>query len=162
MVDHGKRDCRIQTCDRIIQYIIEKIDTSNMMEVDNLEVTERAEGGSGSTDISPKRITLVLDYKLIICFLQANHKDNEYFDAEDMGRHPRLLKEHTLMSSVIILQVEETNFDAGLITKVLAASENEQEWQEKRTEFERLENEGKELTKNWQSNNELLNYKNRL
>ena len=85
-----------------------------MMEVDDLETTERAERGFGSTDMSPKRTTPVRDCKPMICFLQADHKDNEYFDAEDMGRHPRLLKEHTLMSSAIISQVERKNFDADV------------------------------------------------
>ena len=125
-------------------------------------MTERADGGFGSTDMSPKRTTPVSDCKPMICFLQADHKDNEYFDAEDMGRHPRLLKEHILMSSAIISQVEQKNFDADFITKVLAASENDQEWQERRAELERLENEGKEFPKNWQSSEGLLYYKNRL
>ena len=112
--------------------------------------------------MSPKRTTPVTDCKPMICFLQANHKDNEYFDAEDMGRHPRLLKEHILMSSAIISQVEQKNFDADFITKVLTASENDKEWQERRAELERLENEGKEFPKNWQSSEGLLYYKNRL
>ena len=40
MINHRKIDCRIQVGDRIAQLIIEKIDTSDMMEVDDLEVTE--------------------------------------------------------------------------------------------------------------------------
>lgn len=40
MVNHGKSDCRIQGGDRIAQRIIEKIDTSDLMAVDDLEVTE--------------------------------------------------------------------------------------------------------------------------
>ena len=40
MINHGKIDCRIQAGDRIAQLIIEKIDTLDMMEVDNLKVTE--------------------------------------------------------------------------------------------------------------------------
>ena len=102
MINHGKIDCRIQAGDRIAQLIIEKIDSSDMMEVDDLKVTERAGKGFGSTDMSPKRITLVTDCKPMICFLQADQRNNEYFDAEDMGRHPRLRKEHVLMSSAII------------------------------------------------------------
>ena len=137
MVNQGKADCRIQPGDRIAQLIIEKIDTSDFTEVDNLKNTERADRGFGSTDLSPKRTTPVADCKPMICFLQANHKDNEYFDAEDMGRHPRLLKEHVLMSSAIISQVETTNFDVEFITKVRMASEEDQDWQERKTELEK-------------------------
>ena len=55
--------------------------------------------------MSPKRTTPVSDCKPIICFLQANHKENEYFDAKNRGRHSRLLREHTLMSSAVVSQV---------------------------------------------------------
>ena len=153
MVNYGKNDCRIQPGDPIAQLIIEKIDISNMMEVNDLEVTELADGGFGGTDISPKGTTPVTDCKPMIGFPQANYKDNEYFDAEDMGRYLRLLKEHTiLMSNTIITQVERRDLDTDFITKVLAASDDDQEWQERRAEWEKLENEGKEFPKNWQSN----------
>ena len=36
MINHGKREYEVQEGDRIAQMIIEKIDTSGMMEVDNL------------------------------------------------------------------------------------------------------------------------------
>ena len=74
MINHGKSDCRIQAGDRIAQLIIEKIKTSDMIEVDDLEVTERAGKDFGSTDMLPKRTILVTDRKPIICFLQANQK----------------------------------------------------------------------------------------
>ena len=51
MLNHGKIDCRIQAGDRIAQLIVRKIDTSDMMEVDNLEITERDDKSFGSTDI---------------------------------------------------------------------------------------------------------------
>ena len=92
------------------------------MEVDVLEVIERAGKGFGSTDMSPKRTTLVTDSKPMICFLQANQKNNEYFNAEDMGNHPRLRKEHVVMSRAIIAQVERKNFNAEFISKVITAS----------------------------------------
>ena len=116
MVNQGKNNSRIQPGYRITKLIIEKIDTSDVMEVDDVEITERAERGFGSTNMSPKGTMSVIDCKPMICFLQANHEDSEYFDAEDMGRHPRLLKDHIVMSSAIISQVERKNFDADCIT----------------------------------------------
>jgi len=72
MVNHGKADCRIQEGDRIAQLIIEKINTSDMMEVDELELTERADSGFGSTDMSPKCTISVTNAQPMICFLQAD------------------------------------------------------------------------------------------
>ena len=113
-------------------------------------------------DVSPKRTTLVTDCKPMRCFLQANKKNNECFDAEDMERHPRLGKEHVLMSSAIISQVETKDFNVEFISKVITASKKDQEWQERLKELEKLKEEGKEFPKTCQSNDGLLYYKNQL
>jgi len=162
MVNHGKADCRIQEGDRIAQLIIEKINTSDMMEVDELELTERADSGFGSTDMSPKRTIAITNAQPMICFLQADPNNNEYFDAEDIGNHPRLRQEHVLMSSAIISQVEMKVFEADFIAIVVEASERDQEWTARKRELRKLENEGKEFPKNWTNKDGLLYYKNRL
>jgi len=162
MVNHGKADCRIKKGDRIAQLIIEKINTSDMMEVDELEVTERAHSGFGSTDMSPKRTISVTDAQPMICFLQADANNNEYFDVEDIGNHPRLRQEHVLMSSAMISLVEMKVFEADLIAMVVAAGERDQEWTARKEELERLDTEGKAFPKNWTKKDGLLYYKNRL
>jgi len=162
MVNHGKADCRIQEGDRIAQLIIEKINTSDIMEVDELELTERVDSGFGSTDMSPKRTISVTDAQPMICFLQADSNNNEYFDVEDIGNHPRLRQEHVLMSRAIMSQVEMKVFEADFIARVVAASERDQEWTARKGELERLENEGKEFPKNWTKKDGLLYYKNQL
>jgi len=98
-----------------------------MIEVDELELTERADSGFGSTDISPKRTISVTDARSMICFLPADSNNNKYFDFEDIGNHPRLRQEHVLMSSAIISQVEMRIFEADFIAAVVAASERDQE-----------------------------------
>jgi len=40
MINHAKGDCRIPEEDRIAQLIIEKIQISDIMDVDELELTE--------------------------------------------------------------------------------------------------------------------------
>src|SRR6195952_5640647 len=97
----------------------------------------------------------------MISFLQADKRNNEFFDTEDMGRHPWRLKEHVLMSSAIISQVEMGTFKVDLITQVKTASENDRDWLERKAELSRLENEGKEFPRNWNSNDEMLYYNNR-
>jgi len=40
MMNHGKKNYQVQEEDRIAKIIIEKIDISGMMEVDNLQITD--------------------------------------------------------------------------------------------------------------------------
>ena len=99
----------------------------------------------------------------MICFLQADKRNNEFFDTEDMGKHPRLMKEHVLMSSAIISQVEMRTFNVELLSnRVLTASGEDQDWLERKRELDRLENEGREFPSHWSSNGGLLYYKTRL
>jgi len=162
MINHGKADCRIQEGDRITQLIIDKINKSNIMEVDELELTERADSGFGSTDISPKRTISVTKAQPLICFLQVDSSNNKYCDIKDIGNHPRLKQEHVLMSRAIISQVKMKVLEVHFIVIVVAASEREQEWTVRKRELERLENEGQEFSKNWMKRDGLLFYKNRL
>ena len=49
LVNHGKMDYEVQKGDRIAQLIVERIDDQEWREVEELEETERAEKGFGST-----------------------------------------------------------------------------------------------------------------
>jgi len=162
IINHGIVDCRIQEGDRIAQLLIKKINTSDIMKVNKLELMKRADSGFGSTDMSPKRPISVIEAQPMICFLQADSNNNEYFDVEDIGSHPILRQEHVLMSSAIISQVEMKVLEADFIATVVAASERDQEWTARKSELEKLENEGKEFPKNWTNKDGLLHYKNRL
>jgi len=53
MMNHGKKSYQVQEGDRIAQMIIEKIERSGIMEVDNLQITDQRKKGFGSTDLSP-------------------------------------------------------------------------------------------------------------
>jgi len=149
MINHDKADCRIQAGDRIAELIIPKITISDIIEVEKFEIMERAESGSGCTDMSPKRTTQVTDAQPIICFLEADSSSNEYFDAEDIGNHARLREEHVLSSRAIISQVEMRVFKVDFISMAVTASKRDQEWMARKEELNRLENEGKEFPKNW-------------
>jgi len=49
LINHGKEDYKIEIGDRIAQLIIEKIATPPVEVVDDLDETDRGEGGFGST-----------------------------------------------------------------------------------------------------------------
>jgi len=76
MMNHGKKSYQVQEGDRIAQMIIEKIDTSDMMEVDNLQITDRGNKGFGSTDLLPKRTIAVEQGGPIMCQLYADSWEN--------------------------------------------------------------------------------------
>jgi len=133
--------------DRIAQVIIERINTSDKMEVDRLELIEWAHSGFRSTDMSPNRIIIVTDTQPMICFLQADSSNNEYCDIRYIGNYPGLSPEYVLMSSVIILQVEMKVFEADFISTVVTASKRNLEWTARKRKLDRLQNEGMEFPK---------------
>jgi dUTP pyrophosphatase len=51
LFNHGDSDFVVSKGDRIAQLIIEKIENSQVMQVDDLDVTERGEKGFGSTGV---------------------------------------------------------------------------------------------------------------
>jgi len=62
MMNHGNKGYQVQEGDRIAQMIIEKIDTSGMMEVDSLQITDRGNKGFGT---SAKTIACVLSVRCV-------------------------------------------------------------------------------------------------
>jgi len=54
MMYYGKKEYQVQEGDWIAQTIIEKINMSGMMKVDNLQITDQGHKGFGSTDLLPK------------------------------------------------------------------------------------------------------------
>ncbi len=51
IINHGKKDFEIKKGDRIAQMIINKVELPQIIEVEELEETQRGEGGLGSTGV---------------------------------------------------------------------------------------------------------------
>jgi len=51
IINHGKEDFKIEKGNRIAQMIFEKIDQAEFEEVEELNITERGDGGFGSSGI---------------------------------------------------------------------------------------------------------------
>jgi len=84
-MNHGKKSYQVQEGDRIAQMIIEKMDMSEMLEVDHLQITDRGNKGFGSTDLSPKRTIAVEQVQPIMCQLYADSRENRLFSENDIG-----------------------------------------------------------------------------
>jgi len=161
MINHSNDDCHIMKGERIAQMIIANVDMSDAMEVDKLEDTIPGEGGFGSTDLSPKRLVQTADTPPVVCILQANHVENEFFGQEDINNHARLLLELVMVSSMTISKIVLTNYETNLIAKVVRAGSEDQEWCERKVELKGRISLGQELPKNWQLKDRMLCFKNR-
>ena len=98
----------------IAQMIIEKIDTSDMMEVDNLQITVWGNKGFGSTDLPPKRTIAVEQVQPIMCQLYADSRENRLFSENDIARNPWLLQEEVMVSSPMISKALRQEYELGL------------------------------------------------
>jgi hypothetical protein len=142
--------------------IIENINTSDAMEVDSLQETERGTAGFGSTDFSIRRTAQATEVQPVLAYLQAELSENEYFDKHDLENNLRCNKDTFLMSSATLSQIDMRKYNADFIQEVRQASEEDPDWQERKTELDRLQLEGKPFPQHWQIIEGLLYYKNRL
>jgi len=142
--------------------IIEKIDTSGMMEVDNLQITDRGNKGFGSTDLSPKRTIAVEEVQPIMCQLYADSRENRLFSENDIGRNPWLTQEEVMLSSAMISKALLQEYELELLEEVQEASKNDLDWLNREAMLKDLLTCGKELPTNWQYKDGFSYFKDRV
>jgi len=150
IINHGKKSYQVQEGDRIAQMIIEKINTSDMMEVDNLQITDRGNKGFGSIDLSPKRTIAVKQVQPIMCQLYADSRENRLFSENDIGRNPWLLQEEVMVSSAMISKALLQEYELDLLEEVRQASNHDLEWLSREATLKDLITRDKELPASWQ------------
>jgi len=160
--NHGEADCVFKAADRIAQLIIEKVANADAMEVDDLETTERGKAGFGSSDLNPKRSVTAREEGVKICFLQANTSENDFFSAADIGNHPRLMKEREMLSSAHVNAALTRTMNDAFLDKIRTAGKEDEKWQDRGPELDRLRESGKRLPDEWIEKDGLLYTKNRL
>src|ERR1700760_1464814 len=97
------------------------------VQVKHLRKTDRGPQGFRSTDLDPRRIIQSNQTTPQICFLQANHEENEYFDNTDLARHLRAQRNKLMMSNAIITKVDMRKYNVEFIEKVQEASKQDQD-----------------------------------
>ena len=83
--------------DRIAQLIVERLDDQDWMEVEELDVTDRAEKGFGLSGLGVE----LKEVQPTICFLQADG-NHQLYDPFDIDQHPISHKGQVLLSNAII------------------------------------------------------------
>src|SRR6267154_1533826 len=160
--NHGKDDCQFKTGDRIAQLIIEKIDSREAMEVDSLQQTESGHTGFGASDLPPKRLITGKESKVMLVYLKADVRENEYFDEEDIEGHPRLQEERTMLSTRLVVAAQMQTMDETFLERIRLAGKEDEEWTRRKEEITALKEAGKATPKNWELAKGLLYYKDRL
>ena len=138
LVNQEHEECLIQIGERIAEIIVEKINTETAVQVKHLPKTDRGTLGFASTDKDQKRIIQSNQTSPQICFLQANHEENEYFDNTDLARHLRDQGNKLMMSNAIITNVDMRKYNIEFIERVHEASKQDQHWKERKTELNEL------------------------
>jgi len=137
-------DYEVRKGDRIAQLIVRRLDDQDLMEVEELNVMERAEKGFGSSGLGVE----LKEVQPTICFLQAagNH---QFYDSFYINQHIILRKGQVLLSSVIIAKASLRKFDEDFLSRVKKAAMEDENWMRRKEELETLTKEGKELPKQW-------------
>jgi len=160
--NHQNTSYEFRGGDRIAQLVVEKIQRHDAREIDNLEDTERRTLGFSSSDIGPKQLIMCKELKVKMCFLNTNPQDNSYFDKEDIHTHSSLRDEITILSSAMILAIPMQTMDESFLDRIRTAGKENDTWTARKGELSQLKERRETLPKNWELEDGLLYYKNRL
>ena len=144
------------------QLIVERNKTSEAVVVDILVETERGTQGFGSTDLGPKCLITSKEHKIMICFLHPDPRNNTFYNEEDILTHTDMTREVTLLSNAIIAAVQMQTMDETFMDRIRTAGKNDDTWMERKGELSRMKERNDQLPKNWELEDGLIYYKNRL
>ena len=157
LVNHNELNYEVRKGDRIAQLIVERLDDQDGMEVQGLDVTERAGKGFGSSGL----VTELKEVQPTICFLHADG-NHQFYDPLDINQHPILRKSQVLLSNAITAKASLRKFEEDFLSSVKQVAMEDENWMRRKEELENLTREEKELPKQWSISAGLLYYKDRL
>ena len=160
--NHGNTSYELMAGDYITQVIVEKIQTQDTSEINNLEDRERRTRGYGSCDICPKRLIPCEELKVTMCFLNPDLQDNSCFEEEDIYTHSSLRDEITILSSAMIAVILMETMDDSFLDRIRGAGKDDDAWTRRKGELSQLKERQEALPKHWEQEHGLLYYKNRL
>ena len=146
----GNTSYEFKAGDLIAQLIVEKIQTHDAMEIDNLEDTARGTRRFGSSDIAPKRLITCEELKVKICFLTPDQLDHSYFDEEDIHTHASLRDEVTMLSSAMIAAIQVQNMYNSFLDRIRTAGKEDDSWTARKEELSQLKEKREPIPKHWE------------
>ena len=157
LINHNSMNYEVRKGDLRAQLIVERLDDQDWMEVEGLDVTERAEKGFGSSGLG----TELKEVQPMICFLQADG-NHQFYDPFDINQHPVLRKCQVLLCNAIIAKASLRKFEEDFLSTVKEAAIEDGNWMRRKEELETLTKEEKELPKQWSISDDQLYYKDHL
>jgi len=135
---------------------VEKIQTNDAIDIDNLEDTYRGTPGFGSSDIGPKQILTCEELKVKMCFLNLDPQDNSYFDEEDIPTRASLRDQVTMLSSAMIAAIQMETIDDLFLDRIRAVGKEDDTWTARKGELSQLKEKRETLPKHWELEDGLL------
>ena len=160
--NHGTSEYEFKAGDRIAQLIVERIQTSEAVGVEELVETERGTQGFGSTDLGPKWLITTKEHKIMMCFLHTDPRNNTVYDEEDILTHADMTREVTVLSNTIIAAVQMQTMEETFLNRIRIAGKDDDPWTERKGELSRMKERNEQLPKNWELEDGLIYYENRL
>jgi len=132
------------------------------MEIDNLENMERHTQEFGFRDLGPKRLITCQELEVEMCFLNPDPQDNSYFDEEDIQRDSSQRDEITMLSSAMNAAIQMQTMDNSFLQGIRTTGKGDDIWTARKEELSQLKEGQETLPKNWELEDGVLYYKNRL
>jgi len=126
--NHGNTSYEFKASNGIPELIVEKIQTHDAIESDNLQDTDRGTQGFGSSDIGPKSLIWCEERNVKMGCLNPDPQDNPYFDEEDIHTHTSLQDEITMLSSAMIAAIQMQTMDDSFLDRIRAAGKEHDTW----------------------------------
>ena len=98
----------------------------------------------------------------MMCFLHPDPRNNTFYDEEDILTHADMTKEVALLSNAIIAAVQMQTMDETFLERIRTAGKDNDTWMEWKGELSRMKERNEQLPKNWELEDGLIYYKNRL
>ena len=148
--NHGKSNYEFNAGDRIAQLIVERIQTSEAIVVDQLEKTEHGTKGFHLGDIVSKRLITSEARRVMICILHPDPSNNTYYDKEDIDQDPDLTPQVTRLSSEMVVAIQRQTMNDSFIDRIRAARKKDDDWIERKGELSRMKKRREPLPKHWE------------